>query len=87
MSLLSAGCSLRNSIDNRLVRKNTGQEHSAFVLPPAPWLPELNTVALGCVLASLLWNDGVSISLSSQAAQRLGSLAHTSQLAAGPTLL
>lgn len=69
------------------MRKDTGQEHSAFVLPPAPWFPELNTVALGCILASLLWNDGVSISLSSQAAQRLGSLARASQLAAGLTLL
>lgn len=88
MSLLSAGRSSRSSIDKKsLVRKDTGQEHSALGLPPAPWLPELNAIALGCILASLLWNGGVSISLSSQAVQKLGSLARTSQLATVLTLL
>lgn len=46
-------------------RPRTGTLHSALGLPPAPWVAELNAIALGCVLASHLWNDGVNISLSS----------------------
>ena len=68
-------------------RCRTETLHSALGLPPTPWVPELNAIALGRVLASRLWNDGLNISLSSQALQRLGSLARTSQLAIALTLL
>lgn len=74
--------------EKSLVRKGAGQEVCVQLLVCHPLPGRLSSaIALGHVLASRLWNNGVNIALSSQALQRLGTLSCTSQLATTLMLL